>query len=482
MTKIFIDGREVEADPTQPLVHALHKEEEDVPVYCYHPGLTPVGSCRICQVEVKQGDMPARVVVACRTPISEGMQVFPHSPKAHEVRRECLEFLLKNHPLDCPICDKAGECDLQDFSFNEGQSFSRTVEPRRKLDKRKSLGDVILLDEERCILCSRCVRFMEEVPKSPQLTVSGLGANSTISTFMDRPLTGNYQGNLADICPVGALTLKSFRFQARVWNLKPTASTCGECSRGCSVFHEVLRSDELKRTRPRENSQVNGWWMCDTGRFAIDKHSLEGRLTGAHLHGKQGLKATKTEEALELATNMLALHGPPVLVASPWLTQEEGALFVELAQSLGTQAQFLSPAPNGLADDLLHTGDPAPNRRGLTELGLEPIESEALIENLAAAKSALLVGERIVDLIGEEQLQTLPAALRLIVCDLKSLEAPALNACFGIHSCVERRGTWINVDGQRGRISMCRPAPSGTLALEDLLRSLTSGARTPART
>ncbi len=480
MTKIFIDGREVEADPKQPLVHALHKEGEDVPTYCYHPGLSPVGSCRICQVEVKQGDMPARVVVACRTPVSEGMQVFANSPKAHEVRRECLEFLLKNHPLDCPICDKAGECDLQDFSFNEGQSFSRTVEPRRKLDKRKSLGDVILLDEERCILCSRCVRFMEEVPKTPQLTVSGLAARSTISTFMDRPLTGNYQGNLADVCPVGALTLKSFRFQARVWNLKPTASTCGECSRGCSVIHEVLRSDELKRTRPRENQQVNGWWMCDTGRFAIDKHELEGRLTGAHLHGNHGLKATKTEEALELASNMLALHGPPVIVASPWLTQEEGTLLVELAQSLGTKAHFFSPAANGLADDLLHTGDPAPNRRGLTELGLEPIESEALLESLMEAKSALLVGERIIDLIGEDQLQTLPAALRLIICDLKSVSAPALNACFGIHSCVERRGTWINVDGQRGRISMCRPAPAGTLELENLLRSLTSGTRAPA--
>ena len=181
------------------------------------------------------------MVAACRTPVAEGMVVDTDAPKAHDARRECLEFLLKNHPLDCPICDKAGECDLQDYAFLEGQGEGRSSEPRRKLHKRRSLGDVIVLDEERCILCSRCVRFFEDVTKQPQLTVSGLGAKSVISTFMDRPLTGNYQGNLADICPVGALTLKQFRFQARVWNLSKTLSHCAECSRGCAITVEVLR-------------------------------------------------------------------------------------------------------------------------------------------------------------------------------------------------------------------------------------------------
>ncbi|MEO6710424.1 MAG: 2Fe-2S iron-sulfur cluster-binding protein, partial [Planctomycetota bacterium] len=251
MTKITINGRVVEADPKQPLIKACHDNGADVPMYCYHPGLTPVGSCRICQVEVQQGTAPARVVVACRTPVVEGMLVNTESPKAHEVRRECLEFLLKNHPLDCPICDKAGECDLQDYAFAEGQGEGRSNEPRRKLDKRKSLGDVIVLDEERCILCSRCVRFMEEIPKTPQLAVADLGSRSVIATFMDRPLSGNYQGNLADVCPVGALTLKQFRFQARVWNLKKSLSTCGECSRGCAITVEVLRGKDVKRFRPR---------------------------------------------------------------------------------------------------------------------------------------------------------------------------------------------------------------------------------------
>ena len=266
---ITVNGREVEADPSKPLIAACHENSEHVPHYCYHPGLSPVGSCRICQVEVKQGEMPPRVVVACRTPVAPGMVVDTEAPKAHDARKQCLEFLLKNHPLDCPICDKAGECTLQDYSFDEGQGEGRSVEPRRKLEKRKDLGDVIVLDQERCILCSRCVRFMEEVPKTPQLCVGQRGAHSMIETWQDKPLTGNYQGNLADVCPVGALTLKNFRFQARVWNLHKVASTCPGCSRGCSTTVEVLRKGAVKRVRPRENQAVNGWWMCDEGRFGF---------------------------------------------------------------------------------------------------------------------------------------------------------------------------------------------------------------------
>src|SRR5205823_598907 len=212
------------------------------------------------------------------------------------------EFLLKNHPLDCPICDKAGECDLQDFAFDEGQGKGRTHEPRRKLEKRKLLGDVIVLDEERCILCSRCVRFFEEIPKVAQLTVADLGSRSVIATFPgpngDRPLTGKYQGNIADLCPVGALTLSKFRFQARVWNLVKMASTCGECSRGCSTTVEVLRGSDVKRIRPRENPEVNGWWICDIGRFAFDHVNALGRLEGSLVREEGRLEPARNEDAL----------------------------------------------------------------------------------------------------------------------------------------------------------------------------------------
>ena len=220
-------------------------------------------------------------MAACRTQVSEGMVVNTEAAVAHDARRECLEFLLKNHPLDCPICDKAGECTLQDYSFQEQQAAGRSTEPRATLEKRVDLGEVIMLDQERCILCTRCVRFQEEVTKKPELTNAGLASNSYITTFAGRPLTGNYQGNLADVCPVGALTLKPFRFEARVWNLEKSSSTCAECSRGCSISVEVLRRGDVKRIRPVFNPDVNQWWMCDTGRSASLRLTMPSALRAA---------------------------------------------------------------------------------------------------------------------------------------------------------------------------------------------------------
>lgn len=481
MTKIVLNGVEVEVDPKKPLIAACHEHASHVPMYCYHPGLSPVGSCRICQVEVKQGETPARVVVACRTPVAEGMVVNTEAPKAHEARRQCLEFLLKNHPLDCPICDKAGECDLQDYSFMEGQGEGRSVEPRRKLEKRKSLGDVIVLDQERCILCSRCVRFFEEVTEKPQLTVAGLGARSTIATFDDRPLTGNYQGNVADLCPVGALTLQSFRFQARVWNLTKTPSTCGECSRGCSITVEVLRKHEVKRLRPRPNPQVNQFWMCDHGRFSHPRFNRTPRLTGALLRGGAGLEPGEPERALDEVAELLRVHGAPLIVASPWLTQEEG----ERLRALGTELTFVSPAPSALADDFLHTGDPCPNRRGLTALGFAALEPVAALERLAGAGLALLVGERVVELLGAEALARLPESLCLVVLDTQALEAPAVRVEIGVPDSSERAGTWINVDGHVGTLAIARAAPPRVAPLTrtlDEIRQRTQAAGTPAGT
>jgi NADH-quinone oxidoreductase subunit G len=469
VTKITIDGVEVEADPKQPLIRACHDHGVDVPMYCYHPGLRPVGSCRICQVEVRQGEMPPRITVACRTPVAEGMLVDTQAAKARDARRECLEFLLKNHPLDCPICDKAGECDLQDYAFNEGQGKGRSLEPRRQLDKRKSLGEVIVLDEERCILCSRCIRFFEDVTKKPQLTVEGIGAPSVINTFFDRPLEGNYQGNLADVCPVGALTLKEFRFQARVWNLSKTLSTCAECSRGCRITVEVLRLKDVKRFRPRYDPEVNHWWMCDTGRFAFEHVNrpvaregdvLGGRLRGAAVRGYTGqLELSDVEHALEAASDALRMNEPRALVASPFMTVEEGEAFLELARQLGTVPAFVSPPPSGLEDDLLNTGDPCPNRRGLEQLGFEPLEPAQVLERLRAAKSAVLAGERVAELVGLEGLTALPASLRLILFDTEARDVPALDVCVGVPVHVEKTGHWLNVDGLRGNLAVARPMP-----------------------
>jgi NADH-quinone oxidoreductase subunit G len=466
VTRITINGRELEADPKKPLIHACHQHGVDVPMYCYHPGLSPVGSCRICQVEVKQGEAPARVVVACRTPVAEGMVVNTEAPKAHDARRECLEFLLKNHPLDCPICDKAGECDLQDYAFNEGQGEGRSREPRRRLEKRVSLGDVILLDQERCILCSRCVRFFEEVTHKPQLTVADLGSRSVITTFMDRPLTGNYQGNLADICPVGALTSKQFRFQARVWNLKKSLSTCAECSRGCSITVEVLRKREVKRFRPRFNPAVNQWWMCDVGRFAFESVNAPDRIQGALRRGYSAWEGCSVEDALAQATDLLLAQPGALVIGSPFLTVEEGAVVKQLAELLGGKPAFVSPPPNGLKDELLHTGDPCPNRRGLVGLGFEALEPELCLERMANARAAVLVGERVSRLLGGAGLAGLAGRTRLVIFDAHAPAPGEAGAGWGelaigvpIH--VEKTGHWLNVDGVRGELQVARPPPAG---------------------
>jgi len=477
MTKITLNGREVEADPTKPLIHACHAGGVDVPAYCYHPGLTPVGSCRICQVEVKQGEAPARVVVACRTPVAEGMVVETESPRAHETRRECLEFLLKNHPLDCPICDKAGECDLQDYAYAEGQGEGRSVEPRRRLDKRKSLGDVIVLDEERCVLCSRCVRFMEEVPKTPQLTVGGLGSRSVIETFMDRPLSGNYQGNLADVCPVGALTLKPFRFQARVWNLKKTPSTCGECSRGCATSVEVLRSGDVKRIRPRYDADVNTWWMCDTGRFAFDPLNLEDRIVGGLARQGNTVRQVDAEDAAAATARILTAERPAFVAVTPWVTQEEGKAIRALAAEWKLPTYLVSPSANGLEDDLLHTGDPAPNRRGLVELGFQAKSPAEVLALLHSQSAAWLVGERMTALLGAANLAAVAGHKRVALFDVLPVDGPAIEVFASVPIYVERAGTWLNVDGVVRTLQSARPLPSGFPTLERLISLVSAAAR-----
>jgi len=484
VTKIQINGREVEADPKQPLIRACHDQGVDVPMYCYHPGLAPVGSCRICQVEVAGAPgQPSRVVAACRTPVSEGMVVSTDTPKAHDTRRECLEFLLKNHPLDCPICDKAGECDLQDYAFNEGQGKGRSSEPRRKLEKRKSLGDVIVLDEERCILCSRCVRFFTDVTKKAQLTVEGLGSHSVINTYMDKPLEGNYQGNLADICPVGALTSKKFRFQARVWNLSKTLSTCGECSRGCSISVESLRAKQVKRIRPRYNAAVNQWWMCDTGRHALapltralapEGEVLGGRLRTAAVRGYNGLECSDDVAALDLAADMLASHPGTLVIVSPFATQEEAKAALALAQALKATPQFVSPAPNALKDDLLHTGDPCPNRRGLLELGFGALAPADALAALAVAPSAVLAGERVLELLGHAGLALLPKKLRLVAFDVEASDLASLDIAFPVPTHVEKSGHWINVDGRVGVLNVALPPPALVRRLDLQLAALTA--------
>src|SRR5688572_4567117 len=304
---VKVDGKPVQVPKTMPdpltgrptpttMIQACAMARVDVPHYCYHPKLPVAGNCRMCLVEfgtpamgpdrkpVINPDGTAKIAksprpaIACATPIAPGMEIYTATPAVKQMREGVLESLLINHPLDCPICDQAGECKLQEYSVEYGQAQSRFVEPKVHKPKAVDLGPRIVLDAERCILCTRCIRFTKDVAGDDALGIVNRGSYSTIATFPGTPFANNYTLNTVDLCPVGALTSKDFRFQMRVWFLKETKSICTSCATGCST---VIGSRENKvyRYEPRENDAVNSCWMCDYGRLNYKWINREDRLT-----------------------------------------------------------------------------------------------------------------------------------------------------------------------------------------------------------
>ena len=265
----------------------------EIPHYCYHPKLSIDGSCRMCQVKIERAP---KLAIACNTPVADGMVVDTQSAEVAEARRGVMELMLLNHPLDCPICDQAGECYLQDYSFGYGRQHARTTSPRRKGLKRHPIGPRVVFDEERCILCRRCVRFTEEISKTGELRVFGIGDRSHIGTVPDRPLDNAYSVCTADICPVGALLSADFHHKRRVWFLEEVESVCPSCANGCNIKLGMFRN-EIQRLVPRRNDAVNDTWMCDHGRlhyhFVQDEtrvrvprvDGVDQRLPSGHRYG-----------------------------------------------------------------------------------------------------------------------------------------------------------------------------------------------------
>jgi NADH-quinone oxidoreductase subunit G len=476
--RLTIDDTSVEAREGKNLLDLLNERGKGIPHFCYHPGLSVVASCRQCQVEVAgPGHAPRRITASCRLTAVEGLVVWTATPAAREARRAVLEFLLRNHPLDCPICDKAGECPLQNYTYQEGQSASRFEGEKLRMRKRVDLGPVITLDEERCVLCSRCVRFFEEVTGEAQLGVLSRGLSSMVGTPGDRPLAGDYQGNLADICPVGALTLKKFRSVARIWNLRTTPSTCPLCSRGCATLVDVHRG-KVVRIRPRHDPQVNGHWMCDVGRFGFDDLNAKGRLAAILVRDPSGVRERGFERGVEEAAALFREWGEGLLLlGSPFLTNEEGAALRSLAGALGVPTRFLAPALEE-GDRILRTGDLCPNRRGLADAGLEPLPADALETALASATGVLLAGERVLDFVLPGALSALsrgsPPAILLdrFPADWPRIAIPA-------RSWTEKSGTFTNVDGHRRPLAPALAPPRGvrpeTEVLEALRRRIEGG-------
>jgi NADH-quinone oxidoreductase subunit G len=395
MAVVYVNDKPVDIGTEKlNLVQAAQKAGVLIPHYCWHPALTVVASCRMCLVEVGERKpdgtitMQPKVAPACQTPAKDGTVIVTNSPKATYSQEQTLESLLLNHPLDCPVCDKAGECLLQDYSYNFGRSQSRMIDEKNQPPNKTYIGDEITLFADRCIMCSRCVRFTREISGTAELQVINRGNHSEIDIFPGEPCNNKLAGNVVDLCPVGALCNKDFLYKQRVWYLKSQKSVCADCSTGCSIFVDQNK-DIIYRLRPRENPKSQGYFMCDEGRFGFHYVNSAERLKCPLMRTEAGQTPTSWSEMLPILKRELAeaaaRDGSAVAgVLSPFLTCEEAYLLAKYLKGLSGQVRLaMGPIPRVGEDDTYpkdRRGRPVqpvkftiraekcPNRRGVEEV------------------------------------------------------------------------------------------------------------------
>lgn len=397
MPKITINGKELEVADGKTVIQAAMDAGIDVPHYCYHPDLPVDGNCRMCLVDIEK--MP-KLTPSCTTVVSEGMVVRTDNDRVKTAVRGVLEFLLINHPVDCPVCDQAGECRLQDYYMVYGLHTSE-IPLSMKVRKRKviDLGPMVVLDQERCVLCSRCIRFFDHVTKTGEMQFFGRGDHVAIGTFEDQPLENPYSGNVVDICPVGALTSRDFRFKCRVWFLHSTDSVCGGCSTGCSMRIDH-RDGTIFRLLPRRNVDVNRSWLCDEGRLSFHELMDGERVVRPLVKGRDGMQAPVTWDDAVRSINatlkeVSEKHGPDSILgfASPSATNEALYLFKHyLSERFGaSRFEFRADSEDKRAtmaeDDVLRHMDKHPNSMGALNLGLASEELGGIEGAIEAARS-----------------------------------------------------------------------------------------------
>jgi NADH-quinone oxidoreductase subunit G len=330
MVTFSIDGREVQAPEGAMLVDGAKFGDVEIPVFCYEPKLgNPVGACRMCLVEIE--GIP-KLQTACSTPVKDGMVVHTQTARVREAQNSVVEFLLVNHPLDCPVCDKGGECPLQDITFGWGRGISRMVEPKRHFKKPLELSPLIAIDRERCILCYRCVRFSQEVSEDYQLILHERGAHSYVGTFDSHPYVAPFSGNIIELCPVGALTSRPYRFRARPWDVEGAGTVCTLCPSQCNV-ELTVRDERVLRVLARDHDQVDDGWLCDKGRFAYQAVHSEERIVEPLVRDGDALRPASWERALSAAASALGkARGSVGAVAGGTTTNEEGFLLQRLVR------------------------------------------------------------------------------------------------------------------------------------------------------
>jgi NADH-quinone oxidoreductase subunit G len=454
MPTLTIDGKEVEVAQGVTILWAAKKLGIEIPHFCYHPSLSISGSCRMCLVEVEK--MP-KLQTACSTTISDGMVVKTNTERVRKARRMTLEFLLINHPIDCPICDQAGECKLQDYYMEYGLYKSRFKFQKDKKDKRSDIGASILLDRERCVLCTRCVRFCKEVANTEELGVFNRGSRAEIGLFPGKKIENKYAGNIVDICPVGALTSRDFRFKCRVWFLKESKSICPGCSRGCNIFIHY-KDNVIYRIKPRENKKVNDVWICDYGRYGY-KFVNEDRVLTPYIRKNNKLIPEKWNNVIEeIVTELKGAKDRVGGIISPQLTNEDVYIFNKFFKEvLKSDNIAIMKEKEGYSDNFLIKGDKNPNSRGLADILENLISYEEIFDRVinGVIKVLYICGADPVKIVGDEKFKEIASRTDLVILQISNINETSRFSHIILPSATfaEKDGTFTNFEGRVQRIN-----------------------------
>lgn len=446
LVKFSVNGENMEAQKGSLLIDTLLDNNIHIPHFCYHQALGKDGNCRMCMVEIEGQKRPQ---IACDTPIKDGMIVRTQGENIEKVRRDILELELINHPIDCPTCDQAGECKLQDYYMESGFYDSR-VEVNQKVTakKRVDLGSSVMLDQERCVLCTRCVRFCSDITGTNELGVISRADHSVIGTFPGKPLDNPYAMNVVDLCPVGALTSKDFRFKQRVWFLESFDAICNGCSMGCNIRvdhrKEKYKDDQIFRFKPRVNREVNGWFLCDEGRLSY-KNEAENRFYTPIIGGKE----VTLNNTLTNTYKLLIDEEKTLFILDPNLSYEEMINVKNLAKVVDANVTGYSPQyiDENFGDDYLRKSDRSANRASFKELEISEDEKE-FKKLLNEATLVVVLGNSYF----EENLDLLEGKT-VVSCFSHNCETISKsNIAIPVASFYEKSGTYINIQGKKQKV------------------------------
>ncbi len=442
--KLFVNGEEVEVESGKNLIDAVGAVGIEIPHLCYHPALGADGNCRLCLVGIEDGRPP--LVPACKTPAVEGMRVQLDTDKIKKIQKDIMEFELINHPIDCPVCDQAGECSLQDYYMKYDCQSSRLMVDKVPKAKRLDFGSGVVHDQERCILCARCVRFCRQITKTGELGIVNRTDYARVAIFPGRPLNNRYALNVVDLCPVGAMTSADFRFKQRVWFLEKGEGICHGCSKGCNIYidhnQEKYREDIIYRFRPRHNEQVNGYFICDEGRLSYKKEN-EKRLLEALKKGK----SIDLDKGMELAAKIVEQAAKVVILLSPNLSIEQMVAGRSFAKKIGAEISGYSDGMilAGDGDDFLIQDDKSANRAGLKMLGIDDTEA-AFIKALEQADLLISVDNDLYGADGKALEKALRSASLIALSSHLSKMTEQAEIALPIASYSEYAGSVVNCD------------------------------------